>query len=334
MPNFAFSKPVLGSFNVAIGFRRRQEKSEIVDVSSWELDEEFPYYPQGKKPKQFLICPSPAPHQFLIGGHKYLFKKPIGWKAQQIWSEVLAYEFGRVLDIQVPPAFVAQDGPNGSAGVLVEFFFGYQNQEPPSRFVHAAEILQGRRGSFSEKIGSIRENLTACRSMGVANWREWWTGALTFDALIGNTDRHSENWGFLVFQGGPEGRSANILAPVFDNGTSLGWQTSEEKFPLSQLDLARFVNKGVHHCGWFDGDENGQHIALVRHLAETPYVSRQKLQSMIQLSDDQISEVTDWATAFDMHLKFSTLRAEFVNLQVIARRDGLKQALENVKWIK
>jgi hypothetical protein len=55
---------------------------------------------------------------------------------------------------------------------------------------------------------------------------------------------------------------------------------------------------------------------------------------MIQLSDDQISEVTDWATAFDMHLKFSTLRAEFVKLQVIARRDGLKQALENVKWIK
>jgi hypothetical protein len=72
----------------------------------------------------------------------------------------------------------------------------------------------------------------------------------------------------------------------------------------------------------------------VRQLAETPYVSRQKLQSMIQLSDDQISEVTDWATAFDMHLKFSTLRAEFVKLQVIARRDGLKQALENVKWIK
>ncbi len=55
---------------------------------------------------------------------------------------------------------------------------------------------------------------------------------------------------------------------------------------------------------------------------------------MIQLSDDQISEVTDWPTAFDMHLNFSTLRAEFVNLQVIARRDGLKQALENVKWIK
>ena len=76
-----------------------------------------------------------------------------------------------MLDIQVPPSFVAQDGPNGSAGVLVEFFFGYQNQEPPARFVHAAEILQGRRGSFSEKIGSIRENLTAWRSMGVANWR-------------------------------------------------------------------------------------------------------------------------------------------------------------------
>jgi hypothetical protein len=30
------------------------------------------------------------------------------------------------------------------------------------------------------------------------NWQQWWVDALLFDALIGNTDRHQDNWGVTV----------------------------------------------------------------------------------------------------------------------------------------
>ena len=102
-----------------------QGPEQIVSLDDWQLDDEFPYGPQGAKAKKILICPNPPPYGFLIGGHRYLFKEPSGNFAQQIWSEVIAYELSRDLQLPVPPAFVTQEPGNGSPGVLVEFFYGY-----------------------------------------------------------------------------------------------------------------------------------------------------------------------------------------------------------------
>ena len=107
--------------------RIEQHPEQIVSLERWQLDEEFPYGPQGAKPKRIVICPNPPPYGFLIGGHRYLFKEPTGARAQQIWSEVIAYELSRDLRLPVPPAFLAQGPGNGSPGVLVEFFYGYNS---------------------------------------------------------------------------------------------------------------------------------------------------------------------------------------------------------------
>ncbi|MGH6916368.1 MAG: HipA domain-containing protein [Geminicoccaceae bacterium] len=52
-------------------------------------------------------------------------------------------------------------------------------------------------------------------------------GYLMLDALIGNTDRHHENWGLIIGPGhqGPERR----LAPTFDHASSLGRNESEQR---------------------------------------------------------------------------------------------------------
>ena len=52
-------------------------------------------------------------------------------------------------------------------------------------------------------------------------------GYLMLDALVGNTDRHHENWGLIVGQGpsGPE----TWLAPTFDHASSLGRNESEQR---------------------------------------------------------------------------------------------------------
>ena len=94
----------------------QQLSTEVVDLNDWELDDEFPIGPLGAKPKRIFVCPSPAPYQFLIGGHRYLFKEPSGLYAMQIWSEVLAYELSRSTRVPVPPAFLATAPRNGSSG--------------------------------------------------------------------------------------------------------------------------------------------------------------------------------------------------------------------------
>ncbi len=124
-----------------IDHRLPQTPSDVVSIAGWPPDEDFPVGPQGAKPKRVVICPQPPPHPFLIGGHRYLFKEPTGSRAQQIWSEVIAYEVARELGVAVPPAFLAFDPRTAAPGVLVEFFYGHI-WEGPSRFVHAVELFQ------------------------------------------------------------------------------------------------------------------------------------------------------------------------------------------------
>ena len=39
---------------------------------------------------------------------------------------------------------------------------------------------------------AVRQNVKLCRALGLDSPAEWWGRTLTFDALIGNTDRHTE----------------------------------------------------------------------------------------------------------------------------------------------
>jgi hypothetical protein len=51
---------------------------------------------------------------------------------------------------------------------------------------------------------------------------EVFIGYLCLDALIGNTDRHHENWGLLRF------RDRFVLAPTYDHASSLGRELSDK----------------------------------------------------------------------------------------------------------
>ena len=57
----------------------------------------------------------------------------------------------------------------------------------------------------------------------------YWARIFAFDALVGNTDRHQENWGLLWSNTG--GIPRVRFSPAFDNGTSLGHEITEAALP-------------------------------------------------------------------------------------------------------
>ena len=308
--------------------RSLQQPNQIVDVRDWEPDDEFPIGPQGRKPKSILICPTPAPWPFLYAGHRYLFKQPAGSKVQQIWAEIIAYELARDRNVVVPPAFAAINSRDASPGVLIEFFYGYQAELAPARFVHAIEMFQGQGLPLNEKIGSLKDNIALTRKFKATNWLEWWARTIAFDALIANTDRHSENWGFLVQQS--EGFDpAYILAPVFDNGTSLGNMVRDDDLPkfstLSGID--KFIAHGHHHFGWTSTDGARQHVDLCSLFVSVRTGARTFMQDVIDLSDARIVEVANWCTQFGFPVPFVEARASFVKAQIVARRDAIARAI-------
>ncbi|WP_312908964.1 HipA domain-containing protein [Tissierella praeacuta] len=58
------------------------------------------------------------------------------------------------------------------------------------------------------------------------------------DALIGNTDRHFDNWGLLVNKTGK-----NLFAPIYDCGSSLGALLSDEEMEILLNNFTEFKNK-------------------------------------------------------------------------------------------
>lgn len=313
---------------MAVDHRALQPAGDVVSIAGWDLDEDFPFGPQGAKPKRIVICPSPTPRPYLIGGHRYLFKEPTGSKAQQIWAEVIAYEIARDLGVPVPPAFLAFDPILRCPGVLVEFFYGYSWNDPV-RFIHAIERFQGLGIRVDERRGSLRDNVLLSRVHQVVDWRSWWAKTLAFDAMIGNTDRHSENWGFIVDPSAP-GEVRYTMAPAFDNGTSLGYLIRDPDLgKFMQPDrFADFIAKGKHHFGWLSGNaESAGHANLCGQFNQVFGSVGEALNRTINISDSRIEAVVQWCLRFEFPVAFSQARAEFIAAQLKTRRDAIKAAI-------
>ena len=94
-------------------------------------------------------------------------------------------------------------------------------------------------------------------------------GYLTLDAMIGNVDRHHENWAILRSTS-TETPSLRI-APTFDHALSLGRELRDEKRKdlIRQKRVAEYVQKGSGAIYWKETDPRGENpLALAIRAAK------------------------------------------------------------------
>ncbi|HEY1613953.1 MAG TPA: HipA domain-containing protein [Rhizomicrobium sp.] len=311
-----------------------QEPGQIVDIGGWLPHDEHGVFPVGSKPKKMLLCPDKSPFPFLIPGHKYIFKTTPGWREQQLWSEAIAYELSKLSGVAVPPCFVAIDGRTEQAGVLMEVFYGYPDERPTTRLVHGTDILQRSVPRYNPKSGRPHDvvyNVAICRAFRIARARQWWAQTLVFDSLIGNTDRHAENWGLLRGTSVDPARLEWKMAPAFDNGTSLGYEILEnqlEKHSTAEA-VERHIMKGRHHATWQSiSDTKGEpFFTLCASMFRAYPEIRGVIERVIPTSDAPIDEIVSRCVGFDLPVRFSAARASFVERIIRARRSALVSRL-------
>jgi hypothetical protein len=85
---------------------------------------------------------------------------------------------------------------------------------------------------------------------GICRPVEVFIGYLLLDALIGNTDRHHENWGLIDHVDPVTQTQSRHLAPTYDHASSLGRNESEENVQkrLTGRDRGYTVQKYAEKC--------------------------------------------------------------------------------------
>jgi len=122
---------------------------------------------------------------------------------------------------------------------------------------------------------------------------------LVLDALIGNTDRHHENWGILRKR--TPGGWTGMVAPTFDHASSLGRELLDEgtgksrRRILEEGRIPRYAEKAPGAIFWQTTDRRGiSPLELVRRAAALqPRLFRRALLRLSKLSRDGLRRVVD-----------------------------------------
>ncbi|TOD58118.1 HipA domain-containing protein [Vibrio parahaemolyticus] len=219
-----------------------------IDVSSWVADEQHGIFPVGARDKQMLWSPNDASGD-ICPSWPYLFKESIPRYPDQYWTEVVAYIIGGYLGVDVPkalPATRTDEDQKVIEGALIEWFYDGETE----RYMAGGVFFKRLIPDFDDKLGqhhNIKDFLTILRTLRTSaklqdDIYKWLADMALFDCLIGNTDRHQENWGVIF-------RAKNcVMAPLFDNGTSMGHERFVRHIANWNEDqYANYLAKGNHH---------------------------------------------------------------------------------------
>ena len=180
------------------------------------------------------------------------------------WSEKIASELARFLEIPAAhvelAAFMGKRGCASRSFVETKKGFG---------LVHGSEVLAGRVLGYekSKQWGQsdhcIRNIITAVAETFPSGKRAQHLRVLAsymvLDALIGNTDRHHDNWGLL--RGfSRHGKTIHSVAPSFDHASSLGRELRDDRRRaiLDRGDIRRYVLRARGGIFWKDTDAKGE----------------------------------------------------------------------------
>ncbi len=258
----------------------------VIDVTDWQLDVNHGIFPIGARDKEMIWSPKEGVGSPFKANWPYLFKQSIVKYPDQYWTEVVAFIVGKHLGVEVPSVMPAVKNKNASqviCGALIEWF--YDQKQDKEKLHPAGDFFKKLIHDFDDKEGKQHNliDLKVILQRFVDDGRlitdslKWLLDMMLFDVLIGNTDRHQENWGF-VFQSDGKVR----LTPLFDNGTALGHERFTERVVgWYDNELTKYIKKGKHHLR----DSRGQPRKRIKHFPMSDFLNLLALPTLDHLHE-------------------------------------------------
>jgi hypothetical protein len=266
--------------------------AKFYDISQWQ---EKPHFQTGGTRNKCIV-------EYPDNGNLYYFKTSLyrenGDYKYEFWSEIIASEIGKELGFNTLPYHIAFNGKEigcisesmintnkNKLSEIINYLRGYDSNYKPND-----------KNSYSKyTFHFIEKALKDCRLKDKMNHI---VTTIIFDSLIGNGDRHQENWGFIVpntnlnekikdktvdttffkslmkifHQNLPKyylEDSKGIFAPIYDSGSCLGRELSDEKVEKMLEDrkmLEAYINRDRSEIRWEGAKNKISHFDLIQKI--------------------------------------------------------------------
>ena len=176
------------------------------------------------------------------------------------WAEKVAAEIGRLYSINTARVELARAGGE-LATVCQSFLTGTEaldyEADSFARRLHGSEFLDLTVLDYdpdlvrSNRAHNVKTIVNAFENLGstseVHNWKEILNDLASFvllDALVGNTDRHHDNW--MLLYSVDAGNIRMRAAPSYDHASSLGRELTDERREqiISANRMLNYVKRG------------------------------------------------------------------------------------------
>lgn len=208
----------------------------------------------------------------------YIAKCAKKWYPNESITEYLLNRLGFALGLDVAKSRLVIDEEHGRLRFLSEYFLGSKE-----KLEHGAEIFAGYLSSDTNLVDEIEKDRKTVRALFTFQFAECairhrfghgdegkrliedFVRMLCFDAITGNNDRHSYNWGIICDL---SSKKAPRFAPVYDSARGLFWNEHEQKLlgfsdkhKLGTTKLEKYVKDSMPRIGW-EGLEDQNHFDL------------------------------------------------------------------------
>lgn len=204
----------------------------MIDTSLWIRD--IKSQASGTRTKFWLLEPESDPEN----ATKYLFKIPTEGTGGH-WAEFVASSVGANLGFHTAKVELAMH--KGNVGTISKNFLSKTEE-----LYEGGDLFLARFEDFDRRSLTYYELPYIIDLLAAYNLEKDFVALPVFDALIANNDRHCDNWGVL------SGSNGIRMAPIYDNGSSLGFNEIAEKKRKMLTDdkmLSGFCNRGRPSIG-------------------------------------------------------------------------------------
>lgn len=254
--------------------------------------------------------------RFIIDSHgkRAFFKYEVKDRnLSEACSEKMAYEIAKILNIPCAKIELARDS-NGELGVLNYFFVDNKNTEHVDAIAYINNENTSRPSFYT--ISNIKYILD---SIDHSLFKSFIRMQI-FDALIGEQDRHEENWGILY-----TGKSY-IFSPLYDNGDSLLNFFKDDTIADNYYNGIKSFDSYINNSKTFIYKEGTQkrykHFELIKELNNKYHdIVQNELRMLENLTDKKIEIVVNQIPDALLTKKHKTYIIEYLK----RRRDILKK---------